>query len=60
MTQAWVGLVLGVFKPTFPPVVPTLEAVWEGLVATNADYSMNVPSVIEVGLFPSIPTEAAI
>ncbi|KAI0739441.1 acetyl-CoA synthetase-like protein [Daedaleopsis nitida] len=44
---AWAGFVIGVFKPTFPPTLPIPDAVWEGLVAVNADFSWSVPSFIE-------------
>ena len=36
------------FKPAYPPTVPTPEAVWDGFLATDIDYSFTVPSFIEV------------
>ena len=42
------GLILAVFKPAYPPTVPTPEAVWDGFLATDIDYSFTVPSFIEV------------
>ncbi|KAI0755845.1 acetyl-CoA synthetase-like protein [Fomes fomentarius] len=41
------GLIIAVFKPASPPTVPTPEAVWSGIVATNADFSWSVPSFVE-------------
>ena len=42
------GLIVAAFKPASPPTVPTPDAVWEGLAATNVDFSFTVPSFIEV------------
>lgn len=42
------GLVVAAFKPAYPPIVPTPDAVWNGLAATNVDFSFTVPSFIEV------------
>ena len=39
---------MAAFKPASPPIVPTPEAVWSGIVATNADFSFSVPSFVEV------------
>ena len=36
------------FKPATPPTVPTPEAVWDGFMATDIDYSFTVPSFVEV------------
>ena len=41
------GFVVATFKPAAPPKVPTPDAVWEGLVASGADFSFGVPSFIE-------------
>ena len=41
------GMVIAVFKPASPPIVPTPDAVWDGIKATEADYSFSVPSFIE-------------
>ena len=41
------GFVVAAFKPAAPPKVPTPDAVWEGLVASGADFSFGVPSFIE-------------
>ena len=48
-TQPTVGFIVAAFKPAVPPTIPTPDAVWEGLVATGADFSWSVPSFIEVG-----------
>ncbi|THU84226.1 acetyl-CoA synthetase-like protein [Dendrothele bispora CBS 962.96] len=48
---AWVvtcGLVCATFPPQFPPVQPTPENVFNGAVETNVDYTLCVPSLIEV------------
>ena len=42
------GFIIAAFKPASPPKVPTPDAVWEGLVASGADFSWCVPSFIEV------------
>ncbi|OSD00551.1 acetyl-CoA synthetase-like protein [Trametes coccinea BRFM310] len=41
------GYVIAAFRPAWPPVFPTPEAVWEGSVATKTDYFFTVPSNIE-------------
>ncbi|KAI0739414.1 acetyl-CoA synthetase-like protein [Daedaleopsis nitida] len=41
------GFIVAAFKPASPPTAPTPDAVWEGLVATKADFSWSVPSFIE-------------
>ncbi|KAI9065203.1 acetyl-CoA synthetase-like protein [Trametes sanguinea] len=41
------GYVIAAFKPAWPPVFPTPEAVWEGSVATKTDYFFTVPSNVE-------------
>ena len=41
------GFVLAALKPASPSTVPTPDAVWEGLVASGADFSFGVPSFIE-------------
>ncbi|EKM49937.1 uncharacterized protein PHACADRAFT_213717 [Phanerochaete carnosa HHB-10118-sp] len=44
---AFSGLVLTVFKPQVPPVVPTPESVMRGAIATKSDFIYCVPSFIE-------------
>ncbi|KAI0370655.1 acetyl-CoA synthetase-like protein [Pilatotrama ljubarskyi] len=41
------GLVLATFKPMTPPIVPSPDVVWDGIVATKADYTWGVPSFVE-------------
>lgn len=41
------GLVLTVFKPQVPPMVPTAESVMRGAIATKSDFIFCVPSFIE-------------
>ena len=49
------GFIIAAFKPASPPKVPTPDAVWEGLVASGADFSWCVPSFIEVrGIAPGV------
>ncbi|THU97197.1 acetyl-CoA synthetase-like protein [Dendrothele bispora CBS 962.96] len=48
---AWVitcGIVCAVFPPQLPPVQPTPENVFHASVETNVDYTLCVPSLIEV------------
>ena len=47
------GLIVAAFKPASPPTVQTPDAVWEGLAATNVDFSFTVPSFIEVFYYAS-------
>ncbi|GJE91046.1 acetyl-CoA synthetase-like protein [Phanerochaete sordida] len=44
---AFSGLVLTVFGPHIPPVVPTSESVIRGAIATKSDFIFCVPSFIE-------------
>ncbi|TFK94521.1 acetyl-CoA synthetase-like protein [Polyporus arcularius HHB13444] len=46
-SSGFVGFIIAAFKPASPPKVPTPDAVWEGLIATGADFSWCVPSFIE-------------
>ena len=46
--QAACGVVLSVFKPTFPAIIPTPKNVFEGAVATHTDILAGVPAFIEV------------
>ncbi|KAI0702388.1 acetyl-CoA synthetase-like protein [Cerioporus squamosus] len=46
-SSAYMGFIIAAFKPASPPKVPTPDAVWEGLIATGADFSWCVPSFIE-------------
>ncbi|KAI0821733.1 acetyl-CoA synthetase-like protein [Trametes gibbosa] len=46
-TSAVLGFVIAAFKPASPPTFPTPDAVWQGIVATRADYTWTVPSFIE-------------
>ncbi|OSC98631.1 acetyl-CoA synthetase-like protein [Trametes coccinea BRFM310] len=41
------GLVLAVFKPASPPTIPSPDVVWNGIVATKADYTFGVPSFLD-------------
>ncbi|KAM5540085.1 hypothetical protein V8D89_006225 [Ganoderma adspersum] len=41
------GLIIAAFKPASPPTVQTPDAVWEGLAATNVDFSFSAPSFLE-------------
>ncbi|KAI0350279.1 acetyl-CoA synthetase-like protein [Trametes cingulata] len=41
------GLVLATFRPASPPIVPSPDAVWDGIVATKADYTWGVPFFVE-------------
>ncbi|KAH9895864.1 hypothetical protein C8Q73DRAFT_729156 [Cubamyces lactineus] len=41
------GLVLATFKPASPPTVPSPDVVWNGIVATKADFTWGVPSFVE-------------
>ncbi|RPD58184.1 acetyl-CoA synthetase-like protein [Lentinus tigrinus ALCF2SS1-7] len=46
-SSGFMGFIIAAFKPASPPKVPTPDAVWEGLVASGADFSWCVPSFIE-------------
>ncbi|OJT12273.1 Linear gramicidin synthase subunit D [Trametes pubescens] len=46
-TAAISGYIVAAFKPANPPTFPTPDAVWQGITATNADYTWTVPSFIE-------------
>ncbi|KAI0357816.1 acetyl-CoA synthetase-like protein [Trametes cingulata] len=41
------GYIIATFKPGTPPIFPTPDRVWQGIVNTKADYSFSVPSFIE-------------
>jgi hypothetical protein len=41
-------VVLSVFKPTFPAIIPTSKNVFEGAVATYTDVLAGVPAFVEV------------
>ena len=41
-------MVLSVFKPTFPAIIPTPKNVFEGAVATYTDVLAGVPAFVEV------------
>ncbi|KAI0364205.1 acetyl-CoA synthetase-like protein [Pilatotrama ljubarskyi] len=41
------GYVIATFKPETPPIFPTPDRVWQGILKTKADYSFSVPSFIE-------------
>ena len=42
------GFVIGVFKPSSPPIVPTPDVVWKGISNIDSDFSWSVPSFIQV------------
>ena len=44
------GLIMGVFRPSLPPTVPTPERYLAGIKATRSDVLFCVPSFVEVGL----------
>jgi len=46
--QAACGVVMSVFKPTFPAIIPTSKNVFDGAVATHTDILAGVPAFIEV------------
>ncbi|KAI1791167.1 acetyl-CoA synthetase-like protein [Ganoderma leucocontextum] len=41
------GFVVGVFKPSSPPIVPTPDVVWQGISNVDSDFSWSVPSFIQ-------------
>ncbi|KAL7278170.1 hypothetical protein ACG7TL_008143 [Trametes sanguinea] len=41
------GCVIGTFKPAVPPIFPTPDTVWAGIVETKSDFTWSVPSFIE-------------
>ncbi|KAI0647275.1 acetyl-CoA synthetase-like protein [Trametes meyenii] len=41
------GYIVAAFKPLTPPVAPSPDAVWQGIVATMSDFTWSVPSFIE-------------
>ncbi|KAH9847100.1 acetyl-CoA synthetase-like protein [Lenzites betulinus] len=46
-TSAVSGFVIAALKPASPPTFPTPDAVWQGIIATKADFTWTVPSFIE-------------
>ncbi|KAM5543040.1 hypothetical protein V8D89_003424 [Ganoderma adspersum] len=40
------GFVVGVLKPSSPPIVPTPDVVWHGVSNVGSDFSWSVPSFI--------------
>ena len=50
LPQVVSGMVIGIYKPTSPPVVPTPENYLEGIVATKSTVLLCVPSFVEVRL----------
>ena len=44
------GVVLCIFKPEAPPVVPNAENYLKGLVETETDWAFCVPAFIEVSV----------
>ena len=46
--QPFVGLVMGVFCPTFPAVLPNPQNIFEGMVITNCSIALTVPTFLEV------------
>lgn len=51
--QPSAGVVMAVFKPAFPAVLPNPQNVLEGMIATNCSIGAAAPTFLEVrGLFP--------
>lgn len=42
------GIILAVYKPQSPPVLPTPENLWEGVINTKSDIVLAVPVFIQV------------
>lgn len=51
------GYVVAAFKPATPPVFPTPDIVWRGLVASKVDFAFTVPAFIEVSIIPHGDTD---
>ncbi|THH15905.1 hypothetical protein EW146_g4648 [Bondarzewia mesenterica] len=49
------GLIMGVFKPSSPPVVPTPERYLEGIKATKSEVLFCVPSFVEAWVYSGAP-----
>ena len=47
--QVSVGVVMAVFKPAFPAVLPNPQNVLEGMIATQCSIGSTVPTFLEVG-----------
>jgi len=48
LPQVVPGMIMGIYKPMSPPVVPTPESYLEGIVATKSDTLFCVPYFVEV------------
>ena len=46
--QPFVGLVMAVFRPTFPAVLPNPQNIFEGMVITNCSIALTVLTSLEV------------
>lgn len=50
--QANNGTPLAVFPPSSPPIFPTPENVFDGIVKASCEFVMTAPAVVEVHSFP--------
>ncbi len=50
-TQSTTGMILAVFPPSSPAVIPSFDAVFDGFVATHAAYGFVPPIFLEVSAY---------
>lgn len=41
------GVILAVYKPQFPPILPTPENVWETVLKTQSELALAVPVFVQ-------------